>query len=225
MIAEPKPKESPHRFARLTVPEDYRKLDKLRPISVKLHMSVTFTVEDLAAATDAAVPYAMDGDTRLHAKLLPHPPPCASAINTSIASFAHWLRLHLDKGEYEGQRLLSLALIQHLQTPAGHLCRMCRDIGGSRFAEGEMALASETVMDRLRFEPATSNRLFRVATADFAASLLTAPLVQIYRARSSLKDRALDWLTEETQVVLSDKRDQEATSSVRSGEATTRRAI
>jgi hypothetical protein len=31
MIAEPKPKESPHRFARLTVPEDYRKLDKLPP--------------------------------------------------------------------------------------------------------------------------------------------------------------------------------------------------
>ena len=26
-------------------------------------MNVTFTVEDLAAAADAAVPYAMDGDT------------------------------------------------------------------------------------------------------------------------------------------------------------------
>jgi DNA-binding transcriptional LysR family regulator len=41
-----------------------------------------------------------------------------------------------------------------------------------------LALASETVMDRLQFEPATSNRLFRVAAADFAASLLTAPLVR-----------------------------------------------
>jgi CubicO group peptidase (beta-lactamase class C family) len=30
----------------------------------KLHMSVTFTVEDLAAAADASVPYWMDGDTR-----------------------------------------------------------------------------------------------------------------------------------------------------------------
>jgi hypothetical protein len=34
----------------------------------KLHMNVTFTVEDLAAAVDAAVSYVMDGDTRLHAK-------------------------------------------------------------------------------------------------------------------------------------------------------------
>jgi len=31
----------------------------------RLHMNVTFTVEDLAAAADAAMPYAMDGDTRL----------------------------------------------------------------------------------------------------------------------------------------------------------------
>ena len=41
-----------------------------------------------------------------------------------------------------------------------------------------LALASETVMDRLRFDPANSNRLFRVHAADFAASLLTAPLVR-----------------------------------------------
>ena len=37
----------------------------------KLHMTVTFTAADLAAAADAAVPYAMDGDTRLRAKLWP----------------------------------------------------------------------------------------------------------------------------------------------------------
>jgi DNA-binding transcriptional LysR family regulator len=41
-----------------------------------------------------------------------------------------------------------------------------------------LALASETVMSRLRFDPAASNRLFRVHAADFAASLLTAPLVR-----------------------------------------------
>src|SRR5262249_34156252 len=35
----------------------------------KLHMNVTFTAEDLAA--DAAVPYSMDGDTRLRAKRWP----------------------------------------------------------------------------------------------------------------------------------------------------------
>src|SRR5258706_8785441 len=42
-----------------------------RALTDKLHMAVTFTVEELAAAADAAVPYAMDGDTRLRAKLWP----------------------------------------------------------------------------------------------------------------------------------------------------------
>jgi len=41
-----------------------------------------------------------------------------------------------------------------------------------------LVLASETLMSRLRFDPANSNRLFKVHAADFAASLLTAPLVQ-----------------------------------------------
>ena len=86
----------------------------------KLHMNVTFTVEDLAAAADAAVPYVMDGDTRLRSKLWPIRATAAGGINTSISSFANWLRLHLDKGEFEGQRLLSLTLIQELQTPRVH---------------------------------------------------------------------------------------------------------
>jgi len=86
----------------------------------KLNMNVTFTVEDLAAAADAAVPYAMDGDTRLRAKRWPIRVQAAGSINTSIASFANWLRLHLDKGEFEGQRLLSPTSIQQLQTPRVH---------------------------------------------------------------------------------------------------------
>ena len=87
----------------------------------KLHMNVTFTVEDLAAAADAAVPYAMDGDTRLRAKLWPIRATAAGGINTSIANFVNWLRLHLDKGEFEGQRLLSPTLIQLLHTPRVHV--------------------------------------------------------------------------------------------------------
>src|SRR5262249_21056700 len=83
----------------------------------KLHMNVTFTAEDLAAAADAAVPYSMDGDTRLRAKRWPIHTTAAGAINTSIASFVSWLRLHLDKGEFDGQRLLSPALIRQLQAP------------------------------------------------------------------------------------------------------------
>src|SRR5216683_6096345 len=89
-------------------------------VTDKLHMNVTFTVEDLAAAADAAVPYAIDGDTRLRSKLWPIRVTAAGGINTSIASFANWLRLHLDKGEFEGQRLLSPTVIQQLQTPRVH---------------------------------------------------------------------------------------------------------
>ena len=87
----------------------------------KLHMTVTFTVEDLAAATDAAVPHAMDGDTRRRAERWPIHVTAAGGIVTSIASFANWLRLHLDKGEFERERLLSPALIQQLQTPRVHV--------------------------------------------------------------------------------------------------------
>jgi CubicO group peptidase (beta-lactamase class C family) len=87
----------------------------------KLHMTVTFTAEDFAAAADAAVPYAMDGDTRLRAKLWPISTTPSGGINTSIADFAHWLRLHLDKGEFAGQRLLSPSLM-HFTDAALRTC-------------------------------------------------------------------------------------------------------
>ena len=91
-------------------------------------MDVTFTVEELAAAPDAAVPYAMEGDTRLRSKLWPVSVTAAGGMSTSIASFANWLRFHLGKGEFEGQRLLSPGLIQELQKPRVH-------VGASEFAE------------------------------------------------------------------------------------------
>ena len=98
----------------------------------KLHMDVTFTVEALGAAADAAVPYSMDGDTRLRAIRCPIRVTAAGGISTSIASFVSWLRLHLDRGEFDGQRLLSPALIQQLQAPRVH-------VGAPEFAEfGDM---------------------------------------------------------------------------------------
>jgi len=39
-----------------------------RALTDKLRMDVTFTVEDLSAATDAAVPYTMEGNARLRSK-------------------------------------------------------------------------------------------------------------------------------------------------------------
>lgn len=83
----------------------------------RLRMEVTFTVEDLAAAPDTAAYYAMDGDTRLRAKLWPVSATAAGGMSASIAGFANWLRLHLGQGEFEGQRILSPDVMQELQKP------------------------------------------------------------------------------------------------------------
>src|SRR5262249_19036658 len=99
-----------------------------RALTDKLHMDVTFTVEELAAAADHAVPYAMKGDIRLRSKLWPVSVAAAGGMSTSIASFANWLGFHLGKGEFEGQRLLSPGLIHELQKPRVH-------VGTPEFAE------------------------------------------------------------------------------------------
>jgi CubicO group peptidase (beta-lactamase class C family) len=99
-----------------------------RALTDKLHVDVTFTVEELVAAGDAAVPYALEGDTRLRSKLWPVSVTAAGGMSTSIASVANWLRFHLGKGEFEGQRLLSPGLIQELQKPRVH-------VGPPEFAE------------------------------------------------------------------------------------------
>jgi CubicO group peptidase (beta-lactamase class C family) len=91
-----------------------------RSIDRQAALDMTFIVEDLATTADPAVPYAMDGDTRLRAKHWPIPATPAGGITASIANFVNWLRLHLDKGVFDGQRLLSPALIQQLQTPRVH---------------------------------------------------------------------------------------------------------
>src|ERR1700722_15357835 len=92
-----------------------------RSLTDKLHMDVTFTVEELVAAADAAVPYAMEGDTRVRSKLWPVSVTAAGGMSTSIASFANWLRFHLGKGEFKGQQLVSPGLMQELQNPRVHL--------------------------------------------------------------------------------------------------------
>jgi CubicO group peptidase (beta-lactamase class C family) len=99
-----------------------------RAMTGKLHMEVTFTVEELAAATDAAAPYAMEGNTRLRSKLWPISVAAAGGMSASIASFSNWLCFHLGKGEFDGRQLLSSDLIQELQKPRVH-------VGAPEFSE------------------------------------------------------------------------------------------
>jgi CubicO group peptidase (beta-lactamase class C family) len=83
----------------------------------KLGMTVTFTLEDLEASADAAKAYMMHEDTRLPAMRLPIRTLAGGAINTSVADLANWMRLHLSKGEFDGERLLPAALIGELHAP------------------------------------------------------------------------------------------------------------
>src|SRR5713101_2375906 len=83
----------------------------------RLGMTVSFTLEELEASIHAARPYMMHEDERLPALRLPIRPIAAGAVNTSVADLAHWMRLHLAKGDYDGERLLSAALINELHAP------------------------------------------------------------------------------------------------------------
>jgi len=86
----------------------------------RLGMTVGFTLDDLEASADAARPYMMDEDTRLPAMRLPIRTIAAGAINTSVADLANWMRLHLGKGEFKGERLAPAALIDALHAPRVH---------------------------------------------------------------------------------------------------------
>lgn len=83
----------------------------------RLKMTVGFSLEELEAAEEAARPYMMYEDTRLPGLRLPIRTTAAGAINTSVADLANWMRLHLGKGEVDGERMLPAALINQLHAP------------------------------------------------------------------------------------------------------------
>jgi CubicO group peptidase (beta-lactamase class C family) len=83
----------------------------------RLGVKVSFTLEDLETSADAARPYMIHEDRRLPAIRLPVSIMAAGAINTSIADVANWMRLHLGKGEFDGERLLPGALTGELHAP------------------------------------------------------------------------------------------------------------
>jgi len=83
----------------------------------KLGMTVSFTLDDLEASADAARPYAIHEDSRLPAIRLAVGTIAAGAMNTSATDLANWMRLHLGKGEFGGERLLPATLIEALHAP------------------------------------------------------------------------------------------------------------
>jgi len=93
-----------------------------------LGMTVGFSLDELETSEHAARPYMNDVDTLLPGLRLPIRTTAAGAINTSVADLANWMRLHLGKGEIDGERLLPAALIADLHAPRVYC-------GGSEFAE------------------------------------------------------------------------------------------
>jgi hypothetical protein len=87
-------------------------------LTAKLNMAVSFTTD--AMPEDSAMPYVMEGDIRLRALRSPICATAAGGINTSVVGIANWLCFHLGGGEFEGQKLLSRALMRQLQSPRVH---------------------------------------------------------------------------------------------------------
>ena len=106
----------------------------------RLGMAVGFSLDELEAAADAARPYMIHVDTRLPALRLPIRVTAAGAINTSVTDLANWMRLHLGKGEFDGERLLPASLVEQLHAPVAHVGRS----EFSEFGHGHYALGFQS---------------------------------------------------------------------------------
>jgi CubicO group peptidase (beta-lactamase class C family) len=96
--------------------QSYESFTRTR-LTDRLGITVSFTLEDLETAANAARPYMMHEDARLPALRLPIRTMSSGAINASVADLASWMRLHLGKGEVDGARLLPAGLIAELHAP------------------------------------------------------------------------------------------------------------
>ncbi len=111
-----------------------------RRLTDRLRMNVSFSVDELEVGPEPARPYMIDVNTRLPALRLPIRTTAAGAINTSVADLANWMRLHLGKGEFAGERLLPVELIGQLHAPLAFVAKS----EFSEFGHGHYALGFQT---------------------------------------------------------------------------------
>ncbi|CAM2195904.1 beta-lactamase class C [Paraburkholderia kururiensis] len=102
----------------------------------RLGMTVGFTLDDLDASAETARPYRVHEDVRLPAMRVPFRIVAAGAISTSVANLANWMRLHLDKGEFNGERVLPASLVNTLHAPRVY----CPDSTSAEFGEAHYGL-------------------------------------------------------------------------------------
>ncbi|MBS77512.1 serine hydrolase [Variovorax sp.] len=97
----------------------------------RLGMTLGFTLDELEASPEPARPYMVREDVQRPAPRLPFRPVAAGGISTSVAELARWMRLHLGRGEIDGERLLPAALVDLLHAPHVH----CPNSAGGEFGE------------------------------------------------------------------------------------------
>ena len=84
-----------------------------------LNMNRTnFSIESSRKDTNYALPYQEKDDLieRMEFRNIDVMAP-AGAINSSVMEMTHWLKLHLNRGKYEGAELLNTTLLEGLHTP------------------------------------------------------------------------------------------------------------
>lgn len=95
--------------------EDFVRERLFAPLAMK---SASFSVADAIKAADHASPHGKQGDQM---KVIPwrnidNIGP-AGSVNMSVRDLSNWLRLHLNEGMFNGQRLISAVNIREMHTP------------------------------------------------------------------------------------------------------------
>ncbi len=99
--------------------------------------NVSFTIEALAAADDAARPHAMVDNECTPSPLWPIRTTAGGGMNVSVTDIAKWARFLLDEGKVNGQQLLSVKSLREMCTPHVHMARSEQpEIGDSHYGFG-----------------------------------------------------------------------------------------
>jgi CubicO group peptidase (beta-lactamase class C family) len=102
--------------------EDSLRTRVLTPLAMN---TTTFSLKELQASPDFALPYQKGRDLKAELKRMPFEETCpdtcalgpAGELNSNAEDMSHYLLFHMNKGVYEGKRLLSESNSSQMQTP------------------------------------------------------------------------------------------------------------
>ena len=102
--------------------EDSLRARVLTPLGMN---TTTFSLKELQASPDFALPYQKGRDLKAELKRMPFEATCpdtcalgpAGELNSNAEDMSHYLLFHMNKGKYNGQQLLSENNSSQMQTP------------------------------------------------------------------------------------------------------------